>query len=351
MPVRPDRLEVSRAHVAHRPGQLQVLEEPGPIVHPPCAVLLEPGEEHVGLEGVEGRGQSAHVGTDPFQPGLALDGVGLGLDIGPGGEPTDPGQDECRLRGQRGHLLLQRIELLGQQRPMDGEFAETPALRRLEVGEDQGNQPRDVRPPQTGQERPPLGGTQGNPLPDQPVGFLVGQAVEAVVLQDPPEEGLPRNGHGVELCRQVGPLVGEPRGVVELQAQPFAQMAEGPLGIRAVGQERLPVLKHPALFGVGKALRPLGHRRRELLGLSRRLLVQRVEKVVVLGARHQLTEHRLPVGSQCEGLDESDVGVGAGGQRGGQGQGGQAPAAEEEGIHGRVRWQCRWRPREAPFIG
>ena len=333
MPVGTDRLQVLRAHVCHRPGQLQVIKEPGPVVHPARPVVLQTGEEHMGLEGIEGRGQSAHVASDPLQPGLAFHGVGLGVRVGARGEPPDAGQDKRRLRGQRGHLLLNGVELFWQQRPVDGEFSESTALRRLEVGEDQRDQARHIRALQSGEKGPALAGPEGDLVPDEPVGLVFGQAFEGIVLQDLPEKGLPRDDRGIQRRRQVGLLVREPRCVVELKAHPFAQVAEGPLGILAVGQERLPVLEHPALFRVGKALRPLGHGLGELGGLPRRLLVQRMEEIVVLGARYQLTQDGLAIGGQREGLEESQVGVGTGhrecGQRGGEDQRGQAA-----GVHG-----------------
>ena len=120
--------------------------------------------------------------------------------------------------------------------------------------------------------------------------------------------------------------------MVQLQPQPIAQVLEGFLRIRAVGQECFTVLEQLALLGIREARGPLGERLRKFLLLSRGLVVQRVEKVIVLGARHELPQGGFAIRSQREGFNVAEVGVGPdsqrSGQRSGQNPGGKAKAAE-----------------------
>ena len=170
----------------------------------------------------------------------------------------------------------------------------------------------------------------------QPFQLGFGQRAQRIACRESAEEAFPRD-HGGRQCRgQVRLLVGELLDMVQLQPQPIAQVLEGFLRIRAVGQECFTVLEQLTLLGIRGARGPLGERLKKFLPLPRGLVVQRVEKVIVLGARHELPQGGFAIRSQREGFNEAEVGVGPDSQRSGQrsdqrsGQnpGGKAKAAE-----------------------
>ena len=126
-----DRFEVLRVHVGHRSGQLQVFEETGSVIDTAGPVVLQAGIQHVGLEGVERRGQSSHIASDALQPGLPFERIRLGLGVGPGCQFGNPRHHKRRLVGQPRDFLFERIELRRQQRSMDGQGTKAPAFRSL----------------------------------------------------------------------------------------------------------------------------------------------------------------------------------------------------------------------------
>ena len=126
-----DRFEVLRVHVGGRSGQLQVFEEARPIIDTAGPVVLQAGIQHVGLEGIERRGQSSHIASDALQPGLPFERIRLGIGVGPGSQLGNPGHHKRRLVGQRRDFLFERIELRGQQRPMNGQGTKASAFRCL----------------------------------------------------------------------------------------------------------------------------------------------------------------------------------------------------------------------------
>ena len=154
-----------------------------------------------------------------------------------------------------------------------------------------------------------VGKSRGRVL-QQPFHFGIRQRAQRIARRKNAEEAFPRNHGGRQGRGQVGLLVGELLDMVELQPQPIAQVLEGFLRIRAVGQECLTVLEQLALFGIWEARGPLGQRLGKFLLLPRGLVVQRVEKVVVLGAGYELPQGGFAVGGQSEGLDKAEVGVG-----------------------------------------
>ena len=347
-----DRFKVLRVHVGRRAGQLQVFDKALPVMDAAGPVVLQAGVQHVGLEGIERRRQSLHIASHAVQPGFPFGRIGLGVGVGPGGPLGDPGQHKGRLLGQFRNRLFERIELRGQQRPMDGQRTEAPAFRCLQFGDDPRDQSRGVRPSdpsQNGGGREPM--DRGR-IRQQPFHLGIGQRAQRIVGRDAGEESFPRD-HGRRQCRgQVGLLVGQLLDMVELQSQSIAQVSEGPLRIRAVGQQRLPVFEQLSPLRSREALGPLGHRLGEFLRLSRGLVVQRVEKVMVLGTRHELPEGRLAVGGQGEGFDEADLGVRPDGrwtgQSSGQNPGGESEAVEGRGVHGGYRADVTGKPGEAP---
>ena len=134
--VRLDRFEVFRVHVSGRSGQLQVFEETGPVMDTAGPVELQAGIQHVGLEGIERRRQSSHITFHALQPGFPQGWIRLGMGIGPGCQFGNPGHHKRRLVGQRRDFLFERIELRGQQRPMDGQGTKAPTLRSLQFSDD-----------------------------------------------------------------------------------------------------------------------------------------------------------------------------------------------------------------------
>ena len=134
--VRLDRFEVFRVHVSGRSGQLQVSEETGPVMDTAGPVELQAGIQHVGLEGIERRRQSSHITFHALQPSLPYSRIGLGMGVGSGCQLGDPGHHKRRLVGQRRDFLFERIELRGQQRPMDGQGTKAPTLRSLQFSDD-----------------------------------------------------------------------------------------------------------------------------------------------------------------------------------------------------------------------
>ena len=192
----------------------------------------------------------------------------------------------------------------------------------------------------------------------QPFHLGIGQRAQLIASRKNAEEAFPRDHGGRQGRGQVGLLVGELLHMVELQSQPIAQVLEGFLRIRAVSQERFTVLEHWALLRIREACGPLGEHLGKFLLLPGGLVVQRVEKVIVLGAGHELSQGGLAIGSQRKGFNEAEVGVGPDSQRSGQrsgqssGQnpGGKTEAAEGWGVHGRYRAGVIWKPREAPLL-
>ena len=182
----------------------------------------------------------------------------------------------------------------------------------------------------------------------------IGQRAQLIACRKNAEEAFPRNHGGRQGRGQVGLLVRELLDMVELQPQPIAQVLEGFLWIRAVGQERFSVLEHLSLLGIREACGPLGERLGKFLLLSRGLVVQRVEKVIVLSAGHELPQGGFAIGSQRKGFNEANVGVGPdsqrSGQRSGQNPGGKAKAAEGWDVHGRYQAGVYWKPGEPPFL-
>ena len=176
-----------------------------------------------------------------------------------------------------------------------------------------------------------VGKSRGRVL-QQPFHLGFGQRAERIACRESAEETFPRDHGGRQCCGQVGLLVGELLDVVELQPQPIAQVLEGSFGICAVGQERFAVLEQWSLLRNWEARGPLGECLRKFLLLPGGLVVQRVEKVIVLGTGHELPKGGFAVGCQGEGFNEAEVGVGPdsqrSGQRSGQNPGGKAEAAE-----------------------
>jgi hypothetical protein len=77
-------------------------------------------------------------------------------------------------------------------------------------------------------------------------------------------------------------------------------------GISVVADQRLAILDDPPLRGIGEALRPLLEDRGELRSLRGVLIVQRMEKVILLRAGNELLEHRVAIRGEREFFDEAD---------------------------------------------
>ena len=98
--------------------------------------MLQAGIQHVGLEGIERRGQSPHIASDALQPSLPFERICLGIGVGPGSQLGNPGHHKRQLVGQRWDFLFERIELRRQQRSMDGQGTKAPAFRSLQFSND-----------------------------------------------------------------------------------------------------------------------------------------------------------------------------------------------------------------------
>ena len=96
--------------------------------------------------------------------------------------------------------------------------------------------------------------------------------------------------------------------MVELQTEPLAQIRERLLRSRIVREQRLAVQDGPPLRALaGETLTPLVEDVRELCSVARVLKMQRVEKIIVLGAGDEFAEHLRAIRREREFLDEADL--------------------------------------------
>ena len=96
--------------------------------------------------------------------------------------------------------------------------------------------------------------------------------------------------------------------MVELQTEPLAQIRERLLRSRIVREQCLAVQDGPPLRALaGETLTPLVEDVRELRSVARVLKMQRVEKIIVLGAGDELAEHLCAIRSECELFDEPNL--------------------------------------------
>ena len=95
--------------------------------------------------------------------------------------------------------------------------------------------------------------------------------------------------------------------MVELQTEPLAQIRERLLRSRIVREQRLAVQDGPPLRALaGETLTPLVEDVRELCSVARVLKMQRVEKIIVLGAGDEFAEDFLALRRECEFFNIAD---------------------------------------------
>ena len=329
------RVHILRVHVNLRAREFEVFEEKRLVVFAARAVELEPLPQHRRLERVEGRRKRLHVVPHAREQRIALRGVELRIRVRRGREFAHADEHvvlvlrECRQR------LEERIELLGQQRTVDGDVAKARRIRGLEFRDDQLHEPRHIGPLELAQQRAPLRIAQRDFITHERFERRVVELAEVVVLQRLGEEHAARDPRRIERHRQIRLFVAHLLHMVELHIQPLAQELQRRLRVRVIGEQRRAILDDLPPLALRKALRPLVHDLRELRRLLRILEMERAVEVVVLRAGHELREHRRAIRREGELFDEADLVFAEGGRDE------EDERGEEFEFHGDAGWNAR----------
>ena len=307
MPCHVRAFEEFLAHVRHGPRQLQVFEKARLVVNTARPVVLQPREKDVRLQRIERRRQRLHVSPLPIQPRLALRRIKLRIRIRARRKLPQLRKNKRLLIRDRRHQFRQRIELLRQQKPMHRKIPEVPVLRRLQILRDHLHQPRHIRPRQLRQHHIPLRRTQRRLVAHESLQFLIREPVQAIVLQCLLKKHLPRDQGWIEHGRQIRLRIAHLLHMIKLQPQLLAQILQSLLRVRVVTNQRLAIFNDLPLARIRKPLRPLLHDRGQLRLLPRILIMQCVEKVILLRPRHELLQNRCPILRERKFFDETNL--------------------------------------------
>ena len=302
-------LEPFRIHIMDVAGELEVFEEARRVIHALLSVVFEAEVKCARLQRVEDRWQRLHVRRHADQPRLALGRVELDVHIRRRRELAQFCKDERLLRRKAGDHFCERVELRGQQRAVDVEFAEPARFLRLQIERDEFHDPRHIGPCETREQCAPLLEIELRAIFHQRLQRLLGEAAEAAIIRERVAlENVARHALRIERRRQVRLFVTHLLLMVELQTEPLAQIRERLLRSRIVREQRLAVQDDPPLRALaGETLAPLVEDVRELCSVARVLKMQRVEKIIVLGAGDEFAEHLRAIRREREFLDEADL--------------------------------------------
>ena len=191
---------------------------------------------------------------------------------------------------------------------MNRKLPKIRALARLQLSRDKLDEPLYIRTLKLLQKRLTLLRLELRRLRHEPLQRILRKRIEAqVIAQRIGLEDRQRHRRRIEFFRQIRSLVAHFLFVIEVQAQPLFQVRQRPLRILVVVEQRPTIQYRPATLAfIRKPLRPLRENLRQFGLVAHVLIMQRVEKIIVFGARHQLAEHLRAIRSQRELFDETD---------------------------------------------
>ena len=321
-----DVFKGARVGVAELAGELEVAEEALGIIDAFFAVVIEAEVEDAGFERVVRRRQRAGEGVDAVEPSLTLRFVEFEVHIGAGGQFAQVDVNE----GGVGEMLVFQLVELGEQKlAMDRQIAKTDTRLGLEVRTKRGDEIRHIGPLELLQHAAALIGCERHLIANECGESVLREALETtVVAEGVLEEDLAADFRWVEARGQVGLRIWQLALVVVADAEALDEVFERALRITFVAEDGLAVQNDAAGFDfVRRALAPLVEEGVELRGIAEVLIMEGVEEIIFLRARHELTEGLFTIRREGEALDEADFVFGEGRERQEEG--------EEERFHDR----------------
>ena len=305
--------------------ELQVGEEALAIIDALFAVVIEAEVKNAGFEGLV-RFDACREGPYAVEPGLALGFVEFEVHIGAGGQFAQVGVDEA---GAPAVLGFQFIELREQKLAMNRQIAKTDERLRFEVRIQRGDEVRHIGALELLQHGAALIRRERHLIANERRERVLREALEAaVVVQGIAQEDLAADFGRIEAGGQVGLRIRHLALVIVADAEALDEVFQRALRVLLVAEDGLAIQNDAArLVFVRRALPPLVEQVVELRGVADVLIMQRVEEIILLRARHEFPEGLFPIRRESEALNEADFVFGEG--REGQEEG------KEERFHDR----------------